>query len=166
MSYLGKLFADVLVFRDACLAISDMRFRWFFLLLVVVGMQAQELKLFAPAVRFTGILWWGPSSGGLMTWTPGTEQGVFPSSLGEIKEARIDRSQEIVWRGGSYQIESIERTAAGAFEIRFEKATLIMRRTLDGFFTVDVCPAGSQVPNSRFRTTVKSTAHDDLIDQR
>lgn len=141
-----------------------MMFRPLFLLLVLVGLHSQELMLFAPAVRLSGVLWWGPSTSGLMTWTSGTDLGVYPTSLGEIKEGRIDRSQEIVWRGGSYQIQAVERTAAGAFEIRFEKQTLIMRRTIDGFFTVDICPAGSQVPTSRFRTTVKSTAHDDFID--
>lgn len=140
--------------------------RLLFLLMVTAWVQAQELTLFAPAVRFSSVLWWGPSESGLMTWTPGKDLGVYPASPGEIKEGRLDRSQEIVWRGGSYQIQSVERMATGALEIRFEKATLIMRRTIDGFFTVDVCPAGSQVPISRFRTTVKSTAHDDLFEQR
>jgi hypothetical protein len=133
------------------------------LLLALIGLTAaadQEVK-FAPAVVFRNVEWWGPGSGGAMWWFPGRNQTPYPADLGRIKEGRLVGPQEIEWLGRDFDIEKVVRTEAGDFVVTFddERWKLVMGKTHEDRWLVDVFPPKGRFVQARFRTITKATAH-------
>ena len=139
-----------------------MTFRILLLLaLIAPGFAADQEVEFAPAVVFRGVEWWGPGDGGAMWWFPGKNQTPHPADLGRIKEGRLDGSQEIDWLGRTFDIEKVVRTEAGDFVVTFEEWKLVMGRTHEGRWLVDVFPPKGRFVQARFRTITKASAHED-----
>lgn len=136
--------------------------RWL-ILLMLIGVAAavdQEVR-FAPAVVFRGVEWWGAGSGGAMWWFPGKNQTPHPADLGRIKEGRLVGPQEIDWLGRTFDIEKVMRTDAGDFVVTFEQWKLVMGKTHEGRWLVDVFPPEGKFVQARFRTVTKASAHED-----
>jgi hypothetical protein len=134
------------------------------LMLVIASAWAEEhLVKFAPAVVFRGVEWWGPGAGGAMWWFAGKNQTPFPADLGRIKEGRIVGPQEIEWLGRDYDIEKVVRTDAGDVVVTFDEARwkLVMGRTHEGRWLVDVHPPQGRFVQARFRTSTKASAHEN-----
>lgn len=127
------------------------------------GTAADERVAFAPAVIFRGVEWWGPGDGGAMWWFPGKNQTPHPADLGRIKEGLLSGRQEIDWLGRTHAIEQVIRTEAGNFEVTFDEKRwkLVMGRTHEGRWLVDVFPPEGRFVQARFRTVTKATAHED-----
>jgi hypothetical protein len=133
------------------------------LLLAILGsgFAADQQVPFAPAVVFRGVEWWGPGDGGAMWWFPGKNQTPHPADLGRIKEGRLNGEQEIDWLGRTFEIEKVVRTDAGDFVVTFEDWKLVMGRTHEGRWLVDVHPPQGKFVSARFRTITKASAHED-----
>lgn len=98
-----------------------------------------------------------------MWWFPGKNQTPHPADLGRIQEGRIDDSQEIDWLGRTYAIEKVVRTEAGDFVVTFDgqRWKLVMGKTHEDRWLVDVFPPAGRFVQARFRTITKATAHLD-----
>jgi hypothetical protein len=114
---------------------------------VLVSLPAADLKMFAPAVEFTQVEWLSATR-------------MTGANLGGICEGRVTGWQELAWQGGPYDILSVKRIDTGAIEVLFSKGKLLMTRTPDGFYIVDVFPAEPTAATLRFKTTRKASAHD------
>lgn len=121
----------------------------------------EEQVPYAPAVVFRSVEWWGPGADGAMWWYPGKNQTPHPADLGRIKEGRLSGSQEIDWLGRTFDIEKVMRTDAGDFVVTFEDWKLVMGKTHEGRWLVDVFPPAGKFVQARFRTITKATAHED-----
>jgi hypothetical protein len=135
------------------------------LLLAAVGpalsFAAEEQVPYAPAVVFRSVEWWGPGADGAMWWWAGKNQTPHPADLGRIKEARIVGPQEIEWLGRDFDIDRVMRTDAGDFVVTFENWKLVMGKTHEDRWLVDVFPPKGKFVQARFRTVTKATAHLD-----
>jgi hypothetical protein len=114
---------------------------------VLASLPAADLKMFAPAVEFTQVEWMSATR-------------MTGANLGGIGEGRVTGWQELAWQGGPYDILSVKRIDTGAIEVLFSKGKLLMTRTPDGFYMVDVFPAEPTAATLRFKTTRKASAHD------
>lgn len=133
----------------------------FLALMIVTAVRAEEQVPFAPAVIFRGVEWWGPGDGGAMWWFPGRNQTPHPADLGRIKEGRLNGEQEIDWLGRTFEIEKVVRTDAGDFVVTFDEWKLVMGKTHEDRWLVDVFPPAGRFVQARFRTVTKATAHLD-----
>lgn len=124
-------------------------------------LSAEEQVPYAPAVIFRSVDWWGPGSDGAMWWYAGKNQTPHPADLGRIKEARLVGRQEIEWLGRTFDIEKVMRTDAGDFVVTFEDWKLVMGKTHEDRWLVDVFPPKGKFVQARFRTITKATAHQD-----
>jgi hypothetical protein len=115
----------------------------------------------APAVVFRSVEWWGPGKDGAMWWWAGRNQTPHPADLGRTKEARLVGAQEIEWLGRTWDITQVTRSDTGAFTVTFEKWKLVMARTHEDRWLVDVFPPDARFVTGRFRTVTKATAHAD-----
>jgi len=133
------------------------------ILLATVGLAfcADEPVKFAPAVIFRSVEWWGPGADGAMWWWAGKDQTPHPANLGRIKEGDIFGKQEIEWLGRMFTLDKVIRTDAGSFEVTFDKWRLVMGKTHEDTWLVDVFPPDARFVTGRFRTTTKATAHLD-----
>jgi hypothetical protein len=133
------------------------------LLLVIAAhiMAADEVVKYAPAVIFRSVEWWAPGADGAMWWWAGKNQTPHPADLGRIKEGDIFGKQEIEWLNRTFDIEKVVRTDAGNFEVTFEKWRLVMGKTHEDTWLVDVFPPDARFVTGRFRTSTKATAHLD-----
>lgn len=133
------------------------------LLLVVAALGFAEDKqvAHAPAIVFRSVEWWGPGPGGAMWWYAGKNQTPHPADLGRIKEGRVSGRQEIEWLGRDFEIEKVMRTDAGDFVVTFEGWKLILGKTHEDRWLVDVFPPKGKFVQARFRTITKATAHQD-----
>lgn len=133
------------------------------LLLVVAALSfaAEEQVSFAPAIVFRSVDWWGPGPDGAMWWYAGKNQTPHPSDLGRIKEGRLVGPQEIDWLGRTFNIDKVMRTDAGDFVVTFEDWKLVMGKTHEDRWLVDVFPPKGKFVQARFRTITKATAHLD-----
>lgn len=135
---------------------------------MLAGVELTELKMFAPAVEFVGVEWLGTNANGVANWYAGADGSPNPQNLGGISQGRITGWQQIHWLGRTYDIHSVTKTPEGAIEVTFGKGnngrhvsgTLLMTRTGDGFYLVDVLPPESREPAARFKTSRKAVAHD------
>lgn len=130
-------------------------------LCIAISFAADEQVKFAPAITLRSVEWWGPGADGAMWWWAGKNQTPYPADLGRIKEADIFGKQEIEWLNKKFDIEKVVRTEAGNFEITFEKWRLVMGKTHENTWLVDVFPPDARFVTGRFRTTTKATAHLD-----
>jgi hypothetical protein len=103
--------------------------------------------MFAPAVEFTQVEWLSATR-------------MTGAKLGGICECHVTGWQELAWQGGPYDILSVKRIETGAIEVLFSKGKLLMTRTPDRFFIIDVFPAELTAATLRFKTTRKASAHD------
>lgn len=134
------------------------------LLVLLSATNAADLEVkFAPAVVMRSVEWWGPGSGGAMWWFPGKNQTPYPADLGRIKEGPLVGRQEIDWLGRTFDIEKVVRTDAGDFVVTFDEARwkLVMGKTHEDRWLVDVLPPAGRFVQARFRTITKATAHLD-----
>ena len=133
------------------------------LLLVVaaLGFAADEQVSFAPAIIFRSVDWWGPGPDGAMWWYAGKNQTPHPSDLGRITEGRLVGPQEIEWLGRTFNIDKVMRTDAGDFVVTFEDWKLVMGKTHEDRWLVDVFPPKGKFVQARFRTITKASAHLD-----
>jgi hypothetical protein len=138
------------------------------LLLLVLSLPALfaeeeggERVRFAPAIILRGVEWWGPGADGAMWWWAGKDGTPHPSTLGRIREGDIFDKQEIDWLGRTFTIDKVVRTAGGSFEVTFEKWRLVMGKTHEDRWLVDVFPPDQRFVTGRFRTVTKATAHLD-----
>ena len=137
--------------------------RMLLLLLVATALAcgAEEAVPYAPAVVFRDVEWWGPGNDGAMWWWAGKNQTPHPADLGRIHEARLIGPQEIDWLGRTFDIDKVVRTDAGDFVVTFEKWKLVMGKTHEDRWLVDVFPPEGRFVTGRFRTITKATAHAD-----
>ncbi len=135
------------------------------LLVLLVAMSfattAEEVVKFAPAVVFRSVEWWGPGAGGAMWWYAGKNHTPYPADLGRIKEADIFEKQEIEWLGQTFTITKVVRQEGGNFEVSFDVWRLVMGKTHEDRWLVDVFPPDGRFVTARFRTITKATAHLD-----
>lgn len=98
-----------------------------------------------------------------MWWFPGKNQSPYPADLGRIKEAPLAGKQEIEWLGRTFDIEKVVRTEAGDFVVTFDEQRwkLVMGKTHEDHWLVDVFPPAGRFVQARFRTITKATAHLD-----
>lgn len=133
----------------------------FFFIVTAFDLVAEEVVRYAPAIVFRSVEWWGPGAGGAMWWWAGKNQTPHPADLGRIKEARLIGPQEIEWLGRTFDIDKVERTDTGDFVVTFEKWKLVMGKTHEDRWLVDVFPPAGKFVQARFRTITKATAHTD-----
>jgi hypothetical protein len=131
------------------------------LIAISLGFCADEQVKYAPAVIFRSVEWWGPGADGAMWWWAGKDQTPYPANLGRIKEGDIFGKQEIEWLRQTFTIEKVVRTDAGNFEVTFDKWRLVMGKTHEDTWLVDVFPPDARFVTGRFRTSTKATAHLD-----
>jgi hypothetical protein len=123
--------------------------------------EQETVVPYAPAVSLKKVEWWGPNNFGLMTWWAGVDQTPYPANLGFILEAPLVGKQEIMWLGRTFEINKVVRTDAGSFVVTFDVWKLVMGKTHEGFWLVDVFPPDNRFVTGRFRTSFKATKHAD-----
>lgn len=131
------------------------------LLLTASGMLAgAELTMFAPAVEFVQVEWLGVNANGATSWYAGADGTSNPRNVGEIRQGRVTGWQELQWLDRTYDIRAVTKTTDGVIEVAFGNGKLLMTRTPDGFYLVDVLPPESNESVARFKTSRKAMAHD------
>lgn len=131
------------------------------LLAAALGFCAEEQVVHAPAIVLRSVEWWGPGTDGAMWWWAGKNQTPYPADLGRINEARLIGPQQIDWLGRTYDIDKVMLTDTGNFVVTFEKWKLVMGKTHEDRWLIDVFPPEGRFVTGRLRTSTKATAHLD-----